>query len=203
VKLPEDEEDIAVSVALFARCGLPGFVSSMDVVHVRYDRCPHAQLPNYVGKEGHPTLGYQVHVGHNKVIYWMGSGFPGARNDKTVVMSDEFLYMLKHDPKYAECEYEIYVGDGVKETKTPGKDGDILSTIEWMKENNSTSYPKLIDDVIENGIKETLVSGSWNNDKMDEVIENGKLVSGTFVGGKRQKEDVESVIGYGTKNPSV
>jgi hypothetical protein len=100
-------------------------------------------------------------------------------------------------------EIDEVLENGVKETKTPGKDGDILSTIEWMKENNSTSYTKMINDVIENGIKETLVSGSWNNDKMDEVIENGKLVSGTFVGGKRQKEDVESVIGYGTKNPSV
>jgi len=94
------------------------------------------------------------------------------------------------------------IKEGVKETKTPGN-GDIASTAEWMKENNSTSYPKMIEDVIENGVKETLLSGSWNNDKMDKVIENGKLVSGTFVGGKRQKEDVESVIGYGTKNPSV
>jgi hypothetical protein len=100
-------------------------------------------------------------------------------------------------------EIDEVLENGVKETKTPGKDGDIMSTVEWMMENNSTSYPKMIDDVIENGIKETLVSGSWNNDKMGEVIENGKLVSGTFVGGKRQKENVESVIGYGTKNPSV
>jgi hypothetical protein len=38
IKIPEDEEDIAASVRLFTRCGLPGFVSSMDVVHVRYDR---------------------------------------------------------------------------------------------------------------------------------------------------------------------
>jgi hypothetical protein len=44
---------------------------------------------------------------------------------------------------------------GVKETKTPGKDGDIMSTVEWMKENNSTSYPKMIEDVINNGVKET------------------------------------------------
>jgi hypothetical protein len=73
------------------------------------------------------------------------------------------------------------VKNGVKETKTPGKDGDIMSTVEWMEENNSSSYTKMINDVIENGDK----------------------VSGTYVGGKRQKEDVESVIGYGTKNPSV
>ena len=73
------------------------------------------------------------------------------------------------------------IKNGVKETKTPGKDGDIMSTVEWMEENNSNSYTKMINDVIENGDK----------------------VSGTYVGGKRQKEDVESVIGYGTKNPSV
>ena len=46
------------------------------------------------------------------------------------------------------------INKGVKETKTPGKDGDILSTIEWMEENKSTSYTEMINDVIENGIKE-------------------------------------------------
>jgi hypothetical protein len=40
IKIPEDEDDITASFALFNRCGLPGFVSSMDVVHVRCDRCP-------------------------------------------------------------------------------------------------------------------------------------------------------------------
>jgi hypothetical protein len=70
------------------------------------------------------------------------------------------------------------IQNGVKETKTPGKDGDILSTIEWMEENKSTSYTKMIDD----------------------VIDNGEKINGTYVGGKRQKENIESVIGYGTKN---
>jgi len=26
-----------------------------------------------------------------------------------------------------------------------------MSTVEWMKENNSTSYPKMIEDVIQSG----------------------------------------------------
>ena len=38
IKIPEDEEEIAASMALFNRCGLPGFESIMDVVHVRNDR---------------------------------------------------------------------------------------------------------------------------------------------------------------------
>ena len=72
------------------------------------------------------------------------------------------------------------VKDGVKETKTPGKDGDILSTIEWMEENKSTSYTKMIDD----------------------VIDNGEKINGTYAGGQRQSEKCKSVVEYGTKNPT-
>jgi hypothetical protein len=68
---------------------------------------------------------------------------------------------------------------GVKETKTPGKDGDIMSTVEWMEENNSSSYTKMIDDVIENGIK-----GTFDTEFMPKAI-------------------VEDIIQNGTKNPSV
>jgi hypothetical protein len=48
-----------------------------------------------------------------------------------------------------------------------------------MKENNSTSYTKMIDDVIENGVKETL-----NTEYMPQAM-------------------VEDTIQNGTKNPSV
>jgi hypothetical protein len=47
------------------------------------------------------------------------------------------------------------VGEVIKETKSPGADGDLLSTIEWMESNNTESVPKMIDDIITNGIKET------------------------------------------------
>ena len=132
------------------------------------------------------------------------------------------------------------IDNGVKETKTPGE-GDIVSTVEWMKENKSNSYTKMIDDVIENGVKETVAAGytdpktsilhiKWG-DQIDDVIDNGvkevvsydehkrgpvntfgyiddiikegEKINGTYVGGKRQKENIDSVIGYGTKNPSV
>jgi len=50
---------------------------------------------------------------------------------------------------------EDTIQNGVKETKSPGADGDLLSTIEWMESNNTKSVPEMIDDVITNGIKET------------------------------------------------
>jgi len=92
------------------------FVSSMDVVHARYDKCPHDQLANYKGKEGHPTIGCQAHVGHNKIIYYLGPGFPSARNNKTVVMCDQLMHMMKSDLRYAEFEYDMYVENGERNT---------------------------------------------------------------------------------------
>ena len=60
-------------------------------------------------------------------------------------------YYRKGNPTKPFNEYlDDAIRFGVKETKTPG-DGDIVSTVEWMKENNSTSYPKMIEDVIQSG----------------------------------------------------
>ena len=52
-----------------------------------------------------------------------------------------------------EGEVEEIIEYGIKQTKTPGN-GDIRSTIEWMEENKYDSYTKMIDDVIDYGIKE-------------------------------------------------
>jgi hypothetical protein len=40
---------------------------------------------------------------------------------------------------------------GVKETKTPGEDGDILGSIDFMSDNNTNNLSHLIEDVIQNG----------------------------------------------------
>lgn len=66
----------------------------------------------------------------------------------------------------------------------------------------------VVDKVIYNGIKETKHANKYESigpvikkHKIDDVVENGVKVSGTFVGGTKQKENIESVIGYGTKIP--
>jgi hypothetical protein len=78
------------------------------------------------------------------------------------------------------CEYkntiDYIIQTGVKETKTPG-DGDIVSTLEWLEENDTNSVPKMIDD----------------------VIENGEKINGTYAGGQRQSEKCKSVVEYGIK----
>ena len=115
---------------------------------------------------------------------------------------------VKHTEKSLQidgsCVIEDTVQNGVKETKTPGN-GDIVSTVEWMKENDSNSYPKMIDDVINNGVKEVYWLPNQHKlpvddvNPVDDVIDNGEKINGTFVGGSRQKENVEVVIDYGVK----
>lgn len=85
-------------------------------------------------------------------------------------------------PDYPKCVIGYVINNGVKETKTPGN-GDLVSTVEWMKENNSTSYPKMIEDVIENGVKEIKPSGCVDpktgihhfriQAQVDNVVDNG------------------------------
>jgi hypothetical protein len=67
---------------------------------------------------------------------------------------------------------EDIIENGVKETKTPGN-GDIVSTVEWLKENNSNSYPKLIEDVIENGVKKTMLRQNITDGNVETIIETG------------------------------
>jgi hypothetical protein len=86
-----------------------------------------------------------------------------------------------------------------------------------MEENNSTSYPKMIDDVIENGVKEIKTPNKdgdiqstlewmyknnyqddYNGSKMiNNVIDNGEKINGTYAGGQRQSEKCKSVVEYG------
>jgi hypothetical protein len=93
------------------------------------------------------------------------------------------------DPKTGIFHYRIQeqvddvVDNGVKEIKTPNKDGDIKSTLEWMYKNNYQ------DD--------------YNGSKMiNNVIDNGEKINGTYAGGQRQSIKCKSVVEYGTKNPT-
>jgi hypothetical protein len=99
---------------------------------------------------------------------------------------------------------EDAIQNGVK--KTSPLDPSFSTRFIDGDENNDWELVPNINEVIENGVKETKTIGkespNYPKTVINHIINNGVKVSGTFVGGKRQKEDVESVIGYGTKNPT-
>ena len=81
-------------------------------LHVWMYRTPWGQRAAHTGKEGYPSLGYQFHCSHSREIFWVSKGFPGAKNDKTIVRYDRFLDSLVEHPEYSEFEYEVYVAPG-------------------------------------------------------------------------------------------
>lgn len=109
VRLPDNVADEIVE--LFRHCGLPGCMSSMDLVHVRYDRCPAAQRPRlHTGKGDFPTMGYrQFHTGHNRYIFQVSD--PGAGTDETIERFDDFLNDLVQNPEYARFPYKMKTGN--------------------------------------------------------------------------------------------
>ena len=86
--------------------------------------------------------------------------------------------------------------DGVKETITPG-DGDIESTIKWMKENKTNSVPDMIDDVIDNGIKVTRginIDISIVNDTIENGIKETYYDEGDYLTESRVQNTIDNGV---------
>ena len=102
IVLPEEAGDLAIVESRYAAQGVPGCVGSIDCVHVRWDRCPFALRWYHVGKEGFPTRVYEVVVDNTRRIRAVTPGFPGARNDKTIVRNDRAVYRIRTETKYTQ-----------------------------------------------------------------------------------------------------
>jgi hypothetical protein len=130
---------------VYARLGLPGTIGSMDVTHVRWDRCPAYERHMHVGKEGYPSLAFQVVVDHCRLIHAVSHGFKGACNDQTIARNDEFPMKL-FDGKYKDVEYVLFDKDGIpRKCKgghliTDGGYQQLSIYIQPCHSFNSTSY---------------------------------------------------------------
>jgi predicted peroxiredoxin len=110
--------------------------------------------------------------------------------------------------------FDDIIQNGVKETKTPGEDGDIMGALDFMSDNNTNNLSHLINDVIEKGIKQTEAAALFDETKVDRIISEGvkETKGGGYLGsiemkGKmvhqlespKQNNEVEEVIEHGVK----
>ena len=115
---PTTVEEIKHTTGVYARMGLPGCIGSTDCVHIRWGRCPAGGRSLHKGKEGYPTLSYEVTVDHSKKIIGVTQGHPGARNDKTIVKFDGYVTSI-HDRKLYQNEtFELLDEEGVPRLQT-------------------------------------------------------------------------------------
>ncbi len=75
--MPSDNEMHARVVGEYAARGLPGCVGSVDCVHIGWDQCPTQYLNMYKGKEGYPSIAYEVICTSRKFIQSVTIGHPG------------------------------------------------------------------------------------------------------------------------------
>ena len=83
------EEEIAHVLRWYEQRGFPGWVGSVDCVHLIWDRCPASAFSACKGKGSFPTLAFEVLCSNTKKILSVSQFFFGAVNDKTIAMSDE------------------------------------------------------------------------------------------------------------------
>jgi predicted peroxiredoxin len=110
--------------------------------------------------------------------------------------------------------FDDIIQNGIKETKTPGEDGDIIGALDFMSDNNTVNIPQLIEDIITNGVKRTEGGVLFDETKVDRIISEGvkETKGGGYLGsiemkGKivhqiespKQNNEVEDVIEHGVK----
>jgi hypothetical protein len=94
IYMPKTEEQFEFVVGEYSARGLPGCVGSVDCVHVGWDKCPSMYHNMYTGKEGFPSIAYEVICTSRKFIQSVSVGHPGTRNDKHIVRTDNSVMEL-------------------------------------------------------------------------------------------------------------
>jgi hypothetical protein len=94
---------------------------------------------------------------------WFNLDVIENQNHITVWFEDRFLN---------KPNVENTIENGVKYVRTPGV-GDLESTMDFMNENNTLDVQKLLDDVIENGVKEAKEDRLFRTIRVMNTIKNG------------------------------
>ena len=109
--------EIVESERLFRALGLPGVLTCMDAVHMAYDKAPYPSRHLFIGKEGYPTVGVNMHCNAIGWIKYVGGVFPGAHNDKTAVRFDKLVQAMRTDPLFTTCFWSTAVPFSQQENK--------------------------------------------------------------------------------------
>ena len=94
IALPQTQEDFEENSKEFEVAGLPGCLGCTDGVQIPLWKCAANLSNSFTGKEGYPTLGFNVTVNFRRQILHVLDGIPGRMNDKTKARRDELFQRL-------------------------------------------------------------------------------------------------------------
>jgi hypothetical protein len=111
IRYPRNKKEAINILHVYKKLGVPGSVGSIDVTHIPWGRCPQSLQSKFTGKEGYPTVAFEVTVDHHNRIFFCTNGHPGTRNDKTICRFDEYLMALHQGKILSDVEF-ILSGNG-------------------------------------------------------------------------------------------
>jgi hypothetical protein len=106
VRFPETQEEFDHIMKPYAMVGFPGAVGCTDVVHIWWDKCPTSLVNLYTGKEGYPTIAYEMTCSHDGKILYCTPGFYGSQNDKSIIRFDGLISKLRAG-KYSHVQFKL------------------------------------------------------------------------------------------------
>ncbi|CAN0441567.1 unnamed protein product [Discosporangium mesarthrocarpum] len=83
-------DDLKKVTNTFGKLGFPDAVGPTDVAHIRWGNAPASHATCYRGKEGYPSIAYQVTVDYSGRALAVTEGFARAKNDKVIIHFDRF-----------------------------------------------------------------------------------------------------------------
>ena len=89
VQYPTTSDEVAVLMDPWTRAGFPGCIACVDGVHIPWGGYRAGRKYMYVGKEGVPTLGFNVTIDYDGRIIFCSDRQRGSVNDKTAIKFDE------------------------------------------------------------------------------------------------------------------
>jgi hypothetical protein len=96
---------------VYKSLGVPGAAGSMDCTRLHWLMCPSSIRQSAIGKEGFPTLVFQVIVDHSRLIHYCSEYFLGGNNDINTTLNDKFPRKIMSG-YYKDIMYFLYDIDG-------------------------------------------------------------------------------------------
>ena len=142
---PRNREEVIAAEAAYKLLGLPGAIGSMDVVHVAWGCAPTALANLAKGKEGYPTVAYNVICNHDQDAMAVTKSALGATNDKTIVRFDDEVNAIRTDKFFTDFEYEIRTGPS-DEDREMATDAHLITDGGYHKWSCTQAASKLCSD---------------------------------------------------------
>jgi hypothetical protein len=116
IRFPQTPEEVRYCTETYAGENLPGCMGSIDCVHVPWPKAIASLRSWYVGKEGVPTIAFQVIVDHSRRILSVSQPHPGSLNDKTIATMDSNLYAVRTLPLFTNYLWQARTAGSTNET---------------------------------------------------------------------------------------